>query len=262
MARIPFTDAHVHFYDVRIPELHYNWAMPEAPPDPILGDHSAIKAQRLWADDFLRFAEPPSHDRWIPGTGRGQSSQANLTAHYVAPWVPNLTRIREHVLDTLFGLFGAPLPPEDKPPEAIFRHLRFLRGEAADSIVGGGAPRKPTIEIIDGEVVDGCWHVTCQVRARNRPEGWSMLPQLAIVGLQGRELVRWQSCEVVSGHGSIDDDGRLAIEYVANRRSVTTTIRGITVAELPIPAAETTIEAVIRSLAAAQAAEPASEGAP
>ena len=53
MARIPFTDAHVHFFDVREPTLHYDWALPEAPPDPILGDHSAIKAQRLWADDFI-----------------------------------------------------------------------------------------------------------------------------------------------------------------------------------------------------------------
>jgi predicted TIM-barrel fold metal-dependent hydrolase len=53
MARIPFTDAHVHFHDVRSPALHYTWLLPEAPPDPILGDHSALKAQRYWADDFL-----------------------------------------------------------------------------------------------------------------------------------------------------------------------------------------------------------------
>jgi hypothetical protein len=53
MAHIPFTDAHVHFYDVREPALRYDWAMPEAPPDPILGDDGAIKAQRYWADDFL-----------------------------------------------------------------------------------------------------------------------------------------------------------------------------------------------------------------
>lgn len=53
MGDIPFTDAHVHFYDVRIPELHYKTFLPETPPDPILGDHSSIKAQRYWADDFI-----------------------------------------------------------------------------------------------------------------------------------------------------------------------------------------------------------------
>ena len=54
MAHIPFTDAHVHFYDAREPALHYNWLLPEAPPDPILGDHSCIKSQRFWADDFIQ----------------------------------------------------------------------------------------------------------------------------------------------------------------------------------------------------------------
>jgi len=53
MGDIPFTDAHVHFYDVRIPELNYKTFLLETPPDPILGDHSSIKAQRYWADDFI-----------------------------------------------------------------------------------------------------------------------------------------------------------------------------------------------------------------
>ena len=60
------------------------------------------------ADDFLRFAEPPAHDQWIPRSGRNQTSQANLTAHYRAPWVPNLRNIEKGVLDQLFSLFGAP----------------------------------------------------------------------------------------------------------------------------------------------------------
>lgn len=53
MARLPFTDSHVHFYDLQNPALHYAWLLPEFPPDPILGDHGPIKAQRYWADDFL-----------------------------------------------------------------------------------------------------------------------------------------------------------------------------------------------------------------
>jgi predicted TIM-barrel fold metal-dependent hydrolase len=104
MARIPFTDAHVHFYDVRIPALHYNWALPECPPDPILGDHSAFKAQRLWADDFIRqtrfhnvervihaecaqgVEDPVEETRWLQtfadrlGVPHGIVAQANLAA--------------------------------------------------------------------------------------------------------------------------------------------------------------------------------------
>jgi predicted TIM-barrel fold metal-dependent hydrolase len=104
MARLPFTDAHVHFYDVRDPVLHYNWAMPDAPADPILGDHSAIKAQRYWADDFLAqtrlhnvervihaecsqgIQDPVEETRWLQafadrlGVPHGIVAQASLSA--------------------------------------------------------------------------------------------------------------------------------------------------------------------------------------
>ena len=52
MASLPFTDSHVHFYDLTNPQLRYDWLEP-AGEDPDLGDYSAIKAQRYWADDFI-----------------------------------------------------------------------------------------------------------------------------------------------------------------------------------------------------------------
>jgi hypothetical protein len=214
---------------------------------------TAPSDDELHADDFLRFAEPPSHDRWIPGRGRGQTSQANLTAHYVAPWVPNLVSIQKGVLDALFELFGAPPPVGDRPPEAIFKHLRFLRGEAADAAGGGGARRKPEITLLTSYVKDGRWHVRCQVEARNRREGWSMDPQLALVGLQGRQYLEWERLEVVSGSGEFDDDGRLSVPAAERKRHVTTTFDGVSSADLPLPATETMVEAVIRNLGEAAA---------
>jgi predicted TIM-barrel fold metal-dependent hydrolase len=59
MRSLPVTDTHVHFHDFRHPQLRYEWMSREAPPHPDLGDISAIKAERYWADDFLaetRFA--------------------------------------------------------------------------------------------------------------------------------------------------------------------------------------------------------------
>ena len=94
----------MHFFDVREPQLHYAWAMADRPPDPILGDHSAIKAQRLWADDFLaetRFhnvervihaecaqgvEDPVEETRWLQafadrlGVPHGIVAQASLVA--------------------------------------------------------------------------------------------------------------------------------------------------------------------------------------
>ena len=212
------------------------------------------------ADDFLRFAEPPSHDRWIPRGGRGQASQANLTAHYVAPWMPNLRDIEKNVLKALFELFGAPPPPEDEPPESVFKHLRFLRGESDTSVTKGGARRKPEIDIVQGEVREGRWHVTCQVRARNRPEGWSMFPRLALVGLEGRTEVAWEACELVAGPGSFEAEGRLCITPVDDAKHCITVFEAVTVAELPLPATESMVEPILRGLGPAQVEDAAPAG--
>lgn len=217
------------------------------PDNPSLND--------LRADDFLRFAEPPSHDRWIPGTGRAQTSQANLTAHYKAPWLPNLRQIERGVLDALLELFGAPAPSEDKPPEAIFKHLKFLHGESGVGGTGSGAPHKPEVEIVDGKVKDGRWAVTFQVRARNRPEGWSVEPCLTFVGLDGTHTaIAWSPpLKVVSG-GSIVE-GRLVIPGTQRGRVLKATVEGVSVAALPIPAEEAAVEVRLGS------AEPATPGA-
>ena len=53
MAALPFTETHVHFHDFSHPTLRWDWLLPEAEPDPDLGDYSAIKAHRYLPDDFL-----------------------------------------------------------------------------------------------------------------------------------------------------------------------------------------------------------------
>jgi predicted TIM-barrel fold metal-dependent hydrolase len=55
MSRLPFTDSHVHFFDLRDPRLRYTWLMPGGDDDEanMLGDYAAIRAERYWADDFL-----------------------------------------------------------------------------------------------------------------------------------------------------------------------------------------------------------------
>lgn len=55
MNRLPFTDAHVHFFDMREQQLRYSWLLPGGDPQEaaMLGDYSAIRAERYWADDFI-----------------------------------------------------------------------------------------------------------------------------------------------------------------------------------------------------------------
>ena len=199
----------------------------------------SIDEQR--ADDFLRFAEPPAHDQWIPGSGRTKTSQANLTAHYKAPWVPNLRNIRPAILDQLSELFGAPPPSEDKPPKSIFRHLDFLRGEPGGGSHHGPTVRKPELRIHNAAVVDGAWHVDFEVRAKNRPEGWLVEPRLTFVGLDGGHTdVDWVQLDV-------DEPAELSEKSVilppkARGRLLTTTVHGISTTNLPIPASESAVD--------------------
>ncbi|MCG7578810.1 hypothetical protein [Mycolicibacterium sp. OfavD-34-C] len=216
----------------------------------------SIDEQR--ADDFLRFAEPPAHDQWIPGTGRTKISQANLTAHYKAPWVPNLRSIRQAILDQLSGLFGAPPPTEDKPPKSIFRNLEFLHGGAGTGPRSPRSIRKPEVRIHNASVVDGAWHVDFEIRARNRPEGWSVVPRLTFMGLDGGHVdVDWEHFEVNEPAELLGTAVVLAPR--SRGRLLTTTVRAVSTTNLPIPATESAIDVRV---ARADVAPPLTPAAP
>ncbi|MGY1640826.1 hypothetical protein ACI782_06780 [Geodermatophilus sp. SYSU D00703] len=188
------------------------------------------------ADDFLRFAEPPAHDRWVPGRGRYQASQVNLTANYIAPWVPNLLAIEKRVHDALDELFDVIPTPDDKGPQSVLRHLRFLKSDTPGSVSAGGAPRKPVIEIVDWKVRDGSWHVEVEVEAKNRDDGWSLEPSLVLVGLDGgRQSVKW-SGDLVAVEGCSTAGGRVLIPARPRARKVKARFKGTSIADLPIPA--------------------------
>jgi hypothetical protein len=203
-------------------------------------DNPSIGDQR--ADDFLRFAEPPAHDQWIPRSGRKKTSQANLTAHYRAPWVPNLRNIEKAILDQLFTLFGAPPVAEDQPPKAILDNLGFLNGDSGNGGIGVSAPRKPDIRIQEARVVDGAWELTFDIRARNRAEGWAVVPTLAFVGLDGAHTdVPWQSFDVDAG-AELDGRGAVILRAKPKGRVLSTTCRAVSVRDLPIPASESAVD--------------------
>jgi hypothetical protein len=204
------------------------------PDDPSIADERA--------DDFLRFAEPPAHDRWIPSRGRNQTSQANLTAHYRAPWVPNLHNIQTTILDRLFELFGAPIVSEDRPPEAIFRNLNFLKGDTGTGARGASSPRKPEIRIQHARVANGAWHLVFDIRAKNRPEGWEVLPKLAFVGLDGGHAdVAWSTFDI-DDDAEMGADGTVILRGKPRGRVLKTTIRAVSVTDLPIPASESAVD--------------------
>ena len=201
----------------------------------------------LLADDFLRFAEPPAHDRWIPGTGRNQASQANLTGRYVAPWVPNLKNIETGVLTALYELFGAPPVTDGKAPESILRNLRFLRGEPGTGGSGASSLRKPEVDVVDWQVVDGRWDVTFEITARNRAEGWAVAPLLKFVGLDNKGTpIDWDRLSVESGD-AVAVGSTVTLRPSPRSRKLRAVVRGVSTGNLPIPAHEAAVDVVVGS---------------
>jgi predicted TIM-barrel fold metal-dependent hydrolase len=110
VARLSFTDTHVHFHDLKEPALTYAWLRPEDPSDSPddLGPFGAIKSERYHADDFVaetRFAnvdrvvhvqaaigteDPVEETRWLQafadrlGVPHGIVAYADLAAPDVA----------------------------------------------------------------------------------------------------------------------------------------------------------------------------------
>jgi predicted TIM-barrel fold metal-dependent hydrolase len=131
VAQLPFTDSHVHFYDLEDPRLHYEWLEPDG-VDPDLAEHRAIKALRYWADDFLaetRFhnvervihvqaaigiEDPVAETEWLQafadrlGCPHGIVGYADLTAPHVGELLerhaqfPNFRGIRDLREDEYF----------------------------------------------------------------------------------------------------------------------------------------------------------------
>jgi predicted TIM-barrel fold metal-dependent hydrolase len=82
VARLPFVDTHVHYIDLKDPELHYSWLQPDW-VHPILGDIDGLKVQKYTADHYIaetRFqnvskcvhvqaalgiADPVNETRWL-----------------------------------------------------------------------------------------------------------------------------------------------------------------------------------------------------
>lgn len=52
MAELPFVDTHVHFWDLKHPDLHYSWLLPEA-IHPVMGNIDEIKVPLYGAEEFL-----------------------------------------------------------------------------------------------------------------------------------------------------------------------------------------------------------------
>lgn len=196
------------------------------------------------ADDFLRFAEPPAHDLWIPRGSR--AAQTSLGPNYVAPFRPNLEAIATSIRKELRELFGVVPPESDRPPEAVIRHLRFLaRGTAPPA----GRASKPSASLQSWRVnAAGQWEVSIEVEVPGRDGGWSFRPVVRFLAVEGGgDAVRWATLESRSAGCRVEGD--LVFVEAGRRRVRRVVLEGTTdESSHPIPASHSAIDVVLRSL--------------
>jgi predicted TIM-barrel fold metal-dependent hydrolase len=98
VARLPFVDTHVHYWDLQDPILRYDWLAPEW-VHPVLGNIDGIKVQRYMAEDFIaetRFqnvskvihvqaaigiADPVTETRWLQEQADATGFPHGIVAH-------------------------------------------------------------------------------------------------------------------------------------------------------------------------------------
>ena len=135
MAELPFVDTHVHFSDLRDPNLKYVWLQPEF-THPVLGDIGAIQAQRYWADDFVRETRSAN----VSKTVHVQAALGIEDPVEETKWLQAFADRLGHP----HGIVGEVHLAQPDAAEVIERHMRYANFRGVRDFGSGDYPRDPT----------------------------------------------------------------------------------------------------------------------
>ena len=134
MAELPFVDTHVHFSDLREPNLRYVWLLPEF-THPILGDIGAIQAQRYWADDFVRETRFAN----VKKTVHVQAALGTEDPVEETKWLQAFADRLGHP----HGIVGEVHLAQPDAAEVIDRHMEYPNFRGVRDFGAGDYPRDP-----------------------------------------------------------------------------------------------------------------------
>ncbi|WP_435280775.1 helix-turn-helix domain-containing protein [Streptomyces koelreuteriae] len=149
------------------------------------------------AEEFLRAAEPPEHDRW------GQTEELTLrwshTAHH------RISRLTTEVNTAVKGLVVRPRSAGSQESAKLRKKLTVPRKGAAPK--RGSGPALPELDGLDAEIgAGGEWRITAEVKLPRVDELPAMTPVVLLDVRSGSrprldwaELVAVEGCEVVDG---------------------------------------------------------------
>lgn len=183
----------------------------------------------LNADEFLRTAEPPSHNKW--------DATAELKAAYARGCVTTLRNFLNDAKDALRDIVKPASRDLGDGPNSL-RELFRLGAEPISTT----RDRPRIVGTPAGKVVDGKWHVEAQIRVKAADQEMAIVPAVMFVAeTGGGQAVAWEKLEPVS---NCTVDGN-SLRVPARRRDVK--FRGITdPLSHPVPAGESSIVVDIR----------------
>ncbi|MYS22798.1 helix-turn-helix domain-containing protein [Streptomyces sp. SID4948] len=152
------------------------------------------------AEEFLRAAEPPEHDRW--------GATEELTTSY--PNAPRRLADFNSAMDAaLRGIVGRRVVQDDTTGPEVLRNL--LRLELPASGGGRRTEGHPAVERTKGRIdSSGAWILEVTLRVPQREQPWEVIPVAKFdVRSGGRPTLRW--AELSAGENCRVDDGVIIV---------------------------------------------------
>lgn len=187
------------------------------------------------ADEFLRTAEPPSHNRWL--------HTAELKTSYARGCLKKLDSFLASAVDILRNLVKPGARDLGDGPNSL-RELFQIGPEPIST-----ARERPRVVSQRGEVdADGRWHVEARVRLKSADRPMLITPAVLFVAETGAgQAVAWQEDSLESITGCTVQDGELRVPP----RTRELAFRGITDPEShPVPASVSSIVVDLRRIVA------------
>ena len=158
------------------------------------------------AEDFLRAAEPPEHDRWV--------KTEELASTYARGALTRLTEFRAGMDAAVRQLVGRREAPTSEGPEVLRDLLRL----DAPGVQGRRGDGHPAIRHLDGAPDStGAWHITVELKVPPREDPWLLTPVPKFdVRSGGRPSLAWaqlvagENCRIENGVVHVDADARSA----------------------------------------------------
>ncbi|MEU0675735.1 helix-turn-helix transcriptional regulator [Streptomyces sp. NPDC006172] len=159
------------------------------------------------AEEFLRAAEPPEHDRW------GQTEELTLrwshTAHH------RISRLTTEVNTAVRELVVRPKSAGSQESAKLRKKLTVPRKATASRRTSG--PALPELDVMDADIGDGGeWRITAEVKLPRADELPAMTP-VVLLDVRSGSRPRLDWAELVAVEGCEVEDGKLRFTPRARR---------------------------------------------